>query len=162
MNNTKPVFSRKKSPCAKIHSLMHLTERKGRRQEGVTVCCRESQRAGVTYCTYSRMQYDCYATTCSANSQAANWLTLPLRVSFDQAAWFKCVSWPDNNGNTLCLVTQNFPYTRMLFILRAITRVFTIQGGCAKILTHWGHSDKQEGCCIPTLNRTRDVQAILF
>lgn len=156
------MFSRNKSPCAKIHILRHLADRKRRRQEGVMVSWRKSQRAAVRYCTYSKMQCDCYETTCSANSQAVNWPISPLRVSFDKATWFKCVSWPDSIGNTFCLVTQNFPYTRIFFILGAITRVYTIHRGRAKNLTHWGHTDKQEGCCIHTLNRTRDVRAILF
>jgi hypothetical protein len=34
-----------------------LTERKGRRQEGVRLCWRKSQRAGVRYCTYSKVRY---------------------------------------------------------------------------------------------------------
>jgi hypothetical protein len=68
------------------------------------------------------------------------------------------VSWPNSIRNNFCLVTQTFPY--MLFILGVITRVYTIHRRRAKILTHWGHSNKQEGFCSPTFNRTRDVQVI--
>jgi hypothetical protein len=70
------------------------------------------------------------------------------------------MSWPNSTENNFCLVTQHFPY--MLFILGVITRVYTIHKRRTKILTHWGHSNKQEDFCIPTLNRTRDVQVILF